>query len=496
MSLGRYLLFDEIAAGGMASVHFGCLSGAAGFSRVVAIKRLHANLAKDPEFVTMFLDEAHLAARIRHPNVVSTLDVVAIGGEVFLVMEYVHSQSLAKLWRAMRTANTRADPRIVATVMSSVLHGLHAAHEARGERGERLDIVHRDVSPQNILVGIDGLARVFDFGVAKAVGRVQTTREGRIKGKLAYMPPEQLHGAAATRRVDIYAAGVVTWEMLTGERAFGGPHEAAVITAILAEALPQPSKVAAHVPAAFDAVVMRALHRDPARRYATALDMAKDIERCAGIASMSEVAQWVHSYAHEELGRRAERMAFIERGASGEAGPAAADAPSGRPALSASSIPTKLSGHWHGRGNVDEASPSVSRVAVSSTLARLMRPPRRRVGLAASAAIASLLGLTWLVRSLAGGSAPADPVSWPTTAVSGARVDVTSEPIARTPTALTTAAGPAAAFAPTDRKPAATPAASSASIVPTRPAGKQKRDCDPPFTIDENHHKLYKAFCL
>ncbi|HZU85780.1 MAG TPA: serine/threonine-protein kinase, partial [Polyangiaceae bacterium] len=310
--LGRYLVFDEIASGGMATVHFGRLSGPAGFSRVVAIKRLHPNYAKDPDFVAMLLDEARLAARIRHPNVVAMLDIVATGGETLLVMDYVHGESLAKLWRAARAAGEQVDPRVVATIMTGVLHGLHAAHEAKGERGEPLDIVHRDVSPQNILVGADGVARVHDFGVAKAAGRVQTTREGRIKGKLAYMPPEQLHGTSVTRRTDVYAAAVVTWELLTGRRAFGNEHEAAIITAVLAGTLSPPSRVAPHVPPAFDEVVMRGLHRNPARRYATARDMAVELERCIGIASMSEVSSWVHDHAHKDLVRRALRIAAIE----------------------------------------------------------------------------------------------------------------------------------------------------------------------------------------
>src|SRR5260370_3827434 len=173
-SIGRYLLFGEIATGGMASVHFARMSGAAGVSRTVAVKRLHANFARNSEFVAMFLDEARLVARIRHPNLVPTLDVVTTDGEIFLVMEYVPGESLAKLRRATFARQARTDPRIVAGVMSGVLHGLHAAHEAKDERGQSLNIVHRDVSPQNLLVGVDGVARVLDFGVAKAIGGAQT----------------------------------------------------------------------------------------------------------------------------------------------------------------------------------------------------------------------------------------------------------------------------------------------------------------------------------
>src|SRR5450432_1251573 len=208
ITVGRYAIHAELASGGMASVHFGRLLGPVGFSRTVAIKRLHPQFAKDPEFVSMFLDEARLAARIRHPNVVPTLDVVATQGELFLVMDYVQGESLSRLIRGMRERGQRIPLRMVAGIMCGALHGLHAAHEAKNERGEPLHIVHRDISPQNVLVGTDGVARVLDFGVAKAAGRVQTTREGQLKGKLAYMAPEQISGNV-TRQTDVYAAAIV-----------------------------------------------------------------------------------------------------------------------------------------------------------------------------------------------------------------------------------------------------------------------------------------------
>src|ERR1041385_2717351 len=192
--IGRYALFGEIASGGMATVHFGRLVGPVGFSRTVAIKRLHPQYAKDPEFVSMFLDEARLAARIQHPNVVTTLDVVALPNEVFLVMEYVQGESLSRLVKNTTKAGERMPWGHIVSVMAGMLHGLHAAHEAKSERREPLNIVHRDVSPQNVLVGTDGVARVLDFGVAKAAMRVGSTRDNQMKGKLSYMSPEQLNG--------------------------------------------------------------------------------------------------------------------------------------------------------------------------------------------------------------------------------------------------------------------------------------------------------------
>src|SRR5215471_9492239 len=160
--IGRYALFGEIAAGGMATVHFGRLVGPVGFSRTVAIKRLHAQYAKDPDFVAMFLDEARLASRVQHPN------VVTMPSEVFLVMEYLQGESLSRLIRDARKAGELVPPGHAASIVAGMLHGLHAAHEAKSERREALNIVHRDVSPQNVLVGTDGAARVLDFGVAKA----------------------------------------------------------------------------------------------------------------------------------------------------------------------------------------------------------------------------------------------------------------------------------------------------------------------------------------
>src|SRR5678816_238661 len=165
----------------MATVHGGRLLGPSGFSRTVAIKRLHPQYAKDPEFVAMFLDEARMAARIRHPNVVPTLDVVARDGELFIVMEFVHGEALSALLRASAARRQAIPSDVVATLACGVLHGLHAAHEATGDRGEPLGVVHRDVSPHNVLVGADGVARVVDFGVAKAAGRAATTRDGQLK---------------------------------------------------------------------------------------------------------------------------------------------------------------------------------------------------------------------------------------------------------------------------------------------------------------------------
>jgi serine/threonine-protein kinase len=309
--LGRYLLFDEIASGGMATVHLGRMLGPAGFNRTIAIKRMHPHLARDPEFVSMFLDEARLAARIQHPNVVATLDVVPTEGEVFLVLDYVQGESLSHLFKAARIKQQRVHPRVVASILVNTLHGLHAAHEASDEHGRPLGIVHRDVSPQNVLVGTDGVARVLDFGVAKAAGRLQETRDGQLKGKIAYMTPEQIRGGEVDRRTDVYAAGTVLWEGLAGRRLVHGLNEGQVLAAVLAGGFAPPSSIYPDL-APFDAVVMRALEPDPGRRYATAREMAIALERAIGIASSFEVAEWVQSVGAETLAIRAARVREME----------------------------------------------------------------------------------------------------------------------------------------------------------------------------------------
>ncbi|WP_437972046.1 serine/threonine-protein kinase [Sorangium sp. So ce260] len=310
--IGRYLLYSPIASGGMASVHLGRLVGEAGFARTVAVKRLHPQLAEAPEIAESLRDEARIVARIQHPNVVATIDLLIADDEAFLVMDYVRGESLARLLRAARARGAPAPIPIVASIACGALHGLHAAHEARSESGEPLGIVHRDVSPENVLVGVDGTARLLDFGIAKARGRLSTTRGGQLKGKLAYMSPEQILCADVTRRTDVFAAGVVLWEALAGQRLFDGGDEAALVGAVLERPIPPPSSLAAHVPPALDAVVLRALERNAEGRYPTARELAIAIEEAVPLASPRAVGEWVEDLAGDALARRAARVAEIE----------------------------------------------------------------------------------------------------------------------------------------------------------------------------------------
>ena len=324
--VGRYALHEEIASGGMASVHFGKLRGPAGFSPLVAIKALRPQYAKDPEFVKMLTDEARLAARVRHPNVVAVLDVHAGEGELFLVLEYVRGESLQRLLRAARSEHKPVPTSLAVAVVCDVLAGLHAAHEAKDERGEALGIVHRDVSPENVLVGADGVARVFDFGVAKAKNRMQTTREGQVKGKLAYMAPEQLRGEPVNRQADVFAASVVLWEMLTGERLFPADDDARTVDKVLFATVTAPGTLRRDVPKALDGAIMRGLARERARRFGTAREMALALQAAVTPAASSEVGEWVEGLAFDALDKRAQKALAIE--ASSGAAPTAPTAAS------------------------------------------------------------------------------------------------------------------------------------------------------------------------
>jgi len=283
-----------------------------GFSRILAVKRLHPHHAKDPHFVTMFMDEARMAARVRHPNVVPVLDVVAAADdELFLVMEYVVGESLSRLLATARDRESRVEPAIAVSIMSGVLEGLHAAHLATNERGVPLNIVHRDVSPQNVLVGVDGVARVVDFGIAKAAGRLQeSTQAGQMKGKLLYMPPEQFtNSKAVDRRSDVWSASVLLWEMLAGQRLFPEASDALGFQTG-ARSIARPSEHGA--PGILDDVVMKGLSRELDDRFQTAREMLVAMERVVAAAPARRVGQWVRKLAHEALLKRAAYVEEIE----------------------------------------------------------------------------------------------------------------------------------------------------------------------------------------
>ena len=478
--VGRYALYGPIASGGMATVHYGRLMGPVGFARTVAIKRLHAQYASDPEFVSMFLDEARLAARVRSPHVVPTVDVVSTDGELFLIMDYVAGESLARLAKASKTAGQRIPLSIVVAIMSGVLYGLHAAHEARSEQGEPLCIVHRDVSPENILVGSDGLARLLDFGIAKAAGRIHTTREGQLKGKLAYMAPEQLGGQRVSRATDVYAASVVLWETLTGERLFQGDDEGAVVTRVLMGHVTPPSRRLAErreldaesmcLLERIDAIVMRGLEREPPRRFETAKEMALALENCVQPATAGHVSAWVEKLAGPVLAKRAADIAGVE-----------SDSPS------PSHAPREPS-------RVEEP-PTATIVTTPAARTRLRVRPLV-LGGAALLGVAAISTMAYL-RSAGTTAATASSLA------SSASPTVASSAEAPAESALPAAVEAAPSLATTTAPPtpsvAATPLPALKATSPARPAHHASiaaGQCSPAFTYDVQGKKHYKPECL
>lgn len=311
--IDRYDLVAEIASGGMATVYLARLSGVGGFRRFVAIKRLHPHLAGEQEFVEMFLDEARLAAGIHHPNVVPILEVGASDRGYYLVMEYVEGDTLARLLARAATSGLRLPAAIGTRVLIDMLLGLHAAHELRDEHGEPTELVHRDVSPQNVLVGIDGVTRITDFGVARAASRLSATRAGQLKGKIAYMAPEQAVGdPSVDRRADVFSSGIVLWEVLAARRLFKAENEAATLSRVISEPIPHICEVNPDIDPGVGEVVMRSLERDRDERYSSCSEFADDLEKAAtrvsDLASSREVAAYVTQVIGNEISQQREAV--------------------------------------------------------------------------------------------------------------------------------------------------------------------------------------------
>ena len=313
MRVDRYELVGEIASGGMATVYLARLGGVGGFQRFVAMKRLHPHLQNEKEFVEMFLDEARLSAGIHHPNVVSILEVGASPVGYYLVMEYVEGDTLARILARAAGKGDRIPTPIALRIVIDALQGLNAAHELKDDTGTSVELVHRDVSPQNILVGIDGVSRITDFGVARATSRLSSTRVGQLKGKLAYMAPEQAQGEGIIdRRADVFSAGVLLWETLAGKRLFKAETEVATLQRVMNEPIPDLARVAPHLSSELCAVVKQALERDPDVRYATAGQFADALEAAAatrdGIAPPRDVAAFVKQTLGEEIEQQREAV--------------------------------------------------------------------------------------------------------------------------------------------------------------------------------------------
>ena len=275
----RYKLLKLIATGGMGEVFLARSEGPHGFSKTLVVKRILSHLATDPQFVEMFLDEARLAALLTHPNIVQIYELGEEEGSWYLAMEYIHGRTLRAIRRELLRKRELLSSVFAARICSQALQGLHYAHTLTDEVGAPLHVVHRDVSPDNVLVGFNGQVKVVDFGIAKASNAISTTRSGTVKGKFSYMAPEQLMGQPLDGRTDVYAMGVVLFELLTGARPWSGPTEPALINSILHSPPPAPRERNPALPEAMNDLILRALQKDPAARFSSAEAMSLELER-------------------------------------------------------------------------------------------------------------------------------------------------------------------------------------------------------------------------
>jgi serine/threonine-protein kinase len=276
-ALGRYQVLGELAMGGMAEILLARVVGPRGFERPVVIKRILPHLARQESFVSMFLDEARIAAGIRHKNVIHVEELVEGPEGLYLVMEYLEGESAAGLTRRLFAREQSLDVALGVHIVAEACAGLHAAHEMEDVSGQKQDLVHRDVTPHNLFVTYDGTVKVLDFGIAKAADRITQTEAGQLKGKFGYMSPEQCRGHTLDRRTDNFALGVVPYELTTARRLFQGDNAAQTIQAVCDHLVVPPSRLAPGYPAELEAVCMRALSAAPEERYATAMDMRRDL---------------------------------------------------------------------------------------------------------------------------------------------------------------------------------------------------------------------------
>lgn len=296
---GKYLLLERIAVGGMAEVFLSKSFGIEGFEKVIAIKRILPTMAEDDDFIEMFIDEAKIAGQLSHANIVPIYELGKIGDSHYIAMEYVWGKDLLQIMNRFRRMRKRMPPAMVAFIASKMCEALEYAHTKRDRRGQHLNLIHRDISPQNILVSYDGAVKLIDFGIAKAASRTTKTQAGVLKGKFGYMSPEQVRGLPIDLRSDIFAVGTCMYEMLTADRLFVGESDFSTLEKVRHATVAPPSEMVPDVPPDFDAIVMKALAREPADRWQTAGEMQEALQEFIATQrppfTTSKMAAWMRS---------------------------------------------------------------------------------------------------------------------------------------------------------------------------------------------------------
>ncbi|AGC47559.1 serine/threonine protein kinase [Myxococcus stipitatus DSM 14675] len=309
---GKYLLLDRVNIGGMAEVWRGKQFGASGFERLVAIKRILPNIAEDEEFISMFIDEAKISVQLSHANIAQIYELGQITSSYFISMEYIPGKDMRAIFDRCRKKGEPAPVPLVAFCLSKMCEGLDYAHRKKDGMGRDMNIVHRDISPQNVLISFEGEVKVIDFGIAKAAGKATKTQAGILKGKFGYMSPEQIRGLPLDRRSDVFAIGVCLYEMLTGERLFVGDSDFSVLEKVRKAEVPPPSTYNRRIPEALEKIVMRALAKDVDERYQYASELGDDLQRflitSETIFGRKDLMQYMKSTFAEEVEREKQRL--------------------------------------------------------------------------------------------------------------------------------------------------------------------------------------------
>ena len=434
LRFGRYEVLFRIAAGGMAEVYAARMVGEGGFEKPVALKRMLPTLAEDERFVEMFLDEGKLAAHISSPHVVQTLDLGrAEDDSLYLVMELVVGVSLAALVRAVLRSKSQLSPAVAVEILSQAAAGLHDAHEARTMYGQPLEIVHRDISPQNILVDVSGRVRITDFGVARALERATHTQSGEVKGKIGYFAPEQVRGKNVDRRTDIFAMGICAWETIAGQRLFQGDNPAQTLDMVMSMPVPRLDALRPDVPSEVADAIAKALERDQAARFQTAGEFAETLRYAMRPAGAKGVADLVRSHGGESLMKLEEGLRVrspssasrVRRADLRESGEATSPSRAGRnsipqpptaPAFQADQAPTQITD----TSALGALSPfglaPPQEIPVELEVTRPASPgasPLRwaLVGAGALAVITTLGGIGWAATSSGGGDVTSTPLT-------------------------------------------------------------------------------------
>jgi eukaryotic-like serine/threonine-protein kinase len=459
-ALGRYTLLARLGRGGMATVH---LAEEQGSTSLVAVKVPHRHLVEDEGSLGALEDEARVVAHIDHPYVVPLRAVERTREGPLLVMPYIPGLAVIDVMRSVRRQRRLVPVAVAARITLDAALGLDAAHAVCDARGRPLGVVHRDVSPHNLLLGEDGVTRVLDFGIAKASDRLQkSTTSGVLKGKISYMAPEQLHGEPVSAATDVYALGVVLWELLTGKRLFAGDNEADSMRRALTEVVPAPSSERPDLPARLDDVVLRAVCRELPRRTPSANELASALSEVASSCSHADVAAWLHDVCAEEVRARTAMVIAVRPRAAVTAEPAL-DANETETARPRDEAPRRS--RWYALG--------VLGVALG---------------------VAGLAAFTWTASA---GSTDGAPSGSGAALISTASASVNNAQPPGVPTATPSSSGPTSPSAGTASDGSVSPPASTRRVAPARrPRPALRPDCAVPYTVDDHGRKKFRPECF